>query len=42
MEIPAEERWLRDNREALGSVMRGIEDARERRVTKMSFKKHLK
>ena len=42
MEIPAEERWLWDNKEALESVMKGIEDARAGRLTKMSFKKYLK
>ena len=42
MEIPADERWLWENKEALESVMQGIEDARAGRLTKMSFKKYLK
>jgi hypothetical protein len=42
MEIPENERWLWDNKEALESVMKGIEDARAGRLTKMSFKKYLK
>ena len=42
MEIPAEERWLWDNKEALESLMKGIKDARAGRVTTMSFKKSLK
>jgi hypothetical protein len=43
MEIPAEERWLWENREALGNVMKGIEDSRAGRVKSLgSFKKYLK
>ena len=43
MEIPAEERWLWDNKEALESVMKGIEDARAGRTVSLgSFKKYLK
>lgn len=42
MEIPADERWLWEDKEALESVMKGIEDARAGRLTKMSFKKYLK
>jgi hypothetical protein len=42
MEIPADERWLWDNKEALESVMKGIEDAKAGRLTKMSFRKYLK
>ena len=43
MEIPAEERWLWDNKEALESVMKVIEDARAGRLTSLgSFKKYLK
>ena len=42
VEIPAEERWLWENKEALESVMKGIEDARAGRVTRMTFKKYLK
>jgi hypothetical protein len=41
-EIPAEERWLWENKEALAAVKQGIEDARAGRLTKMSFKKYLK
>ena len=42
MEIPAEERWLWENKEALASVKRGIADAKAGRLTRMSFKKYLK
>jgi hypothetical protein len=42
VEIPAEERWLWENKEALESVKRGIADAKAGRLTKMSFKKYLK
>jgi hypothetical protein len=42
IEIPAEERWLWENKEALASVLEGIEDARAGRVTRMTFKKYLK
>jgi len=42
IEIPADERWLWEDKEALESVMKGIEDARAGRLTKMSFKKYLK
>ena len=42
VEIPAEERWLYQNREALGSVKTGLEDAKAGRLTRMSFKKYLK
>lgn len=42
VEIPADERWLWKNKEALGSVQRGIADAKAGRLTKMSFKKYLK
>jgi hypothetical protein len=43
VEIPAEERWLWENKEALASVMRGIEDAREGRLVSLgSFKKYAK
>ncbi len=41
VEIPADERWLWENKKALESVMRGIEDARAGRVKRMSFKKYL-
>jgi hypothetical protein len=42
VEIPAEERWLWENKEALKSVRRGMADAKAGRLTKMSFKKYLK
>jgi len=42
MEIPADEQWLWDNKEALASVQRGIADSKAGRVTRMSFKKYLK
>lgn len=42
VEIPAEERWLWENKEALESVKRGIADAKAGRLTKMSFKKYVK
>ena len=43
MEIPADERWLWENKAALASVMRGIEDARAGRIVSLgSFKKYLK
>ncbi|HEY3169904.1 MAG TPA: hypothetical protein VGK08_02770 [Thermoanaerobaculia bacterium] len=42
VEIPAEERWLWENKEALESVKKGIADAKAGRLTKMSFKKYLK
>ena len=41
MEIPAEERWLWENKEALASLKRGIADARAGRlVSKGSFAKY--
>ena len=42
VEIPAEERWLWENKDALAKVKKGIEDARSGRVSRMSFRKHLK
>jgi hypothetical protein len=42
IEIPADEQWLWDNKKALASVLRGIEDSKAGRVTRMSFKKYLK
>lgn len=43
VEIPAEERWLWENKEALESVKKGIEDARAGRLVSLgSFKKYLK
>ena len=43
VEIPAEERWLWKNKEALKSVMKGIEDAKKGRLVSLgSFKKYLK
>ena len=41
MEIPADERWLWENKKALAQVMKGIADAKAGRVVKMSFKKYL-
>lgn len=43
VEIPAEERWLWENKEALRNVIKGIEDAKAGRlVSRGSFKKYLK
>ena len=42
VEIPAEEQWLWKNKKALESVQKGIADARAGRVTRRSFRKHLK
>lgn len=42
VEIPADERWLYQNEEALGSVKAGLEDAKAGRLTRVSFKKHVK
>ena len=43
VEIPAEERWLWENKDALKGVMKGIEDARAGRlVSRGSFKKYRK
>ncbi len=43
VEIPADERWLWENKEALESVKKGIEDARAGRLVSLgSFKKYLK
>ena len=41
-EIPARERWLYEDEEALGSVRAGLEDAKAGRLTRLSFKKYLK
>ena len=43
IEIPADERWLWENKEALKNVMKGIEDAKAGRLVSLgSFKKYLK
>ena len=43
IEIPAEERWLWENKDALESVMKGIEDARAGRLVSLgSFAKYAK
>ena len=42
MEIPASERWLWEDKEALAGVMKGLADAKAGRLTRMSFKKYLK
>jgi hypothetical protein len=42
VEIPATERWLHENPEAIASVRRGLADAKAGRLTKMSFKRDLK
>lgn len=39
VEIPADERWLYENREAMASVQRGIEDAKAGRLKRASFRK---
>jgi len=39
IEIPANERWLHANSEAIASLRRGISDAKAGRMSKMSFKK---
>ena len=43
MEIPANERWLWEDKKALESVMKGIADAKAGRLVSLgSFKKYLK
>jgi hypothetical protein len=43
VEIPAEERWLWENKEALASVKQGKADAKAGRLVSLgSFKKYLK
>jgi predicted transcriptional regulator len=43
MEIPADERWLWENKEALAQVKKGIADAKAGRVVSLgSFAKYLK
>ena len=43
VEIPAEERWLWENKEALESVRRGIADAKAGRLVSLgSFRKYAK
>lgn len=43
VEIPAEERWLWENKEALASVKRGIADAKAGRLVSLgSFRKYAK
>jgi hypothetical protein len=42
VEIPADERWLHQNAEAMSSVRRGIADAKAGRVTPASFKRKRK
>jgi hypothetical protein len=42
VEVPADERWLWEDKTELESVKRGIADAKAGRVKRMSFKKHLK
>ena len=42
VEIPADERWLYEDEEALLAVRRGLADARAGRLTKMSIKKRPK
>ena len=39
IEIPADERWLHANQEAIASLRRGLADLKAGRGTKMSFKK---
>jgi hypothetical protein len=43
VEIPADEQWLWDNKEALASVRRGLADSKAGRTVSLgSFKKYLK
>ncbi len=42
VEIPADERWLYENKKALESVRRGLSDAKAGRLVRRSFKKHLR
>jgi hypothetical protein len=42
VEVPADERWLHENKEALASVRKGLADAKAGRLTRMPFKKYLK
>lgn len=43
VEIPADERWLHENEDALRSVRKGIEDAKSKRLRSLgSFAKHTK
>lgn len=43
VEIPAEERWLWENKKALASVKKGIADAKAGRLVSMgSFRKYAK
>lgn len=43
VEIPAEERWLYENKEALASVKRGLADAKAGRLVSLgSFRKYAK
>jgi hypothetical protein len=43
MEIPADEQWLWDNKEALASVRRGLADAKAGRLVSLgSFAKYAK
>ena len=39
VEIPADERWLHENQEALGSVRRGLADAKAGRLSRKSLGK---
>ena len=39
IEVPADERWLYRNAEAMASVRRGIADARAGRLKRASFRK---
>ncbi len=42
VEVPADERWLYENKEALESVRRGLSDAKAGRLVRRSFKKHVR
>lgn len=42
VEIPADERWLYQDKKALETVRKGLEDAKAGRLTRTSFKKYRK
>lgn len=42
VEIPADERWLYQDKKALETLRKGLADAKAGRLTRTSFKKYLK